>query len=164
MSVIDELVDANDSYAKEFKKGELPLPPKRKIAIVVCMDARIDPAKALGLEEGDAHVIRNAGGRLVEALRSIAISQQLLGTQEVAIIHHTDCGMLTFTDAQLRTKLREGLNADADNISFLAFRDLDQSVRDDIAIYRSSPIVRQDVPVRGFVYDVRSGKLREIRV
>src|SRR5581483_9051416 len=130
--------------------------------VVVCMDARIDPARALGLEEGDAHVIRNARGRVVEALRSLAISQQLLGTREVAIIHHTDCGMLTFTDADIRAKLRANLDADADDVAFLAFSDVDASVRADLAIYRHSPIVRQDIPVRGFAYDVHTGALREV--
>lgn len=162
--VLEQLIKANEDYAAAFtpEKSALPLPPGRKVLIVVCMDARIDPAKALGLQEGDAHVVRNAGGRVVEALRSISISQQLLGTQEVAIIHHTDCGMLTFSDQQLRDQLRSKLHANADHISFLPFNDLDQSVRDDLAIYRKSEIVRQDVPLRGFVYDVKTGKLREV--
>src|SRR5882762_3642936 len=114
MSVIDEFQQANSKYAADFQKGDLPLPPARKVAAVVCMDARIDPARALGLEEGDAHVIRNAGGRIADSLRSLAISQQLLGTEEVAIVHHTDCGMLTFSDDSLRKKLRTTLSADAD--------------------------------------------------
>jgi len=163
MSVSEEFLRANEKYAAKFDKGKLPLPPARKVAVVVCMDARIDPAKALGLEEGDAHVIRNAGGRLSESLRSLAISQTLLGTQEVVIIHHTDCGMLTFSDEIIRAKLREQRKADADAIAFLPFKDLDQSVRDDLAAYRASALVRQDIPVRGFVYDVHSGKLREIK-
>ncbi|WP_437612249.1 carbonic anhydrase [Sorangium sp. So ce834] len=162
MSVIDELLRANEAYASQFTKGSLPLPPGRKVAIVACMDARLDPARALGLEEGDAHVIRNAGGRVVEALRSLAISQTLLGTEAVAIVHHTDCGMLTFTDEDIRRKLRQTLSADADHVAFLPFSDLDASVRDDIALYRSSPLVRKDIPVRGFVYDVRTGRLREV--
>jgi carbonic anhydrase len=162
MAVIDEFLAANRDYAASFDKGELPLPPARKTAVVVCMDARIDPAKALGLQEGDAHVIRNAGGRVVEALRSLAISQQLLGTEQVAIIHHTDCGMLTFSDGDIRNKLRESLDADADHIAFLPFSDLEQSVRDDLKVYERSPIVRHDIPVRGFVYEVETGKLREV--
>ncbi len=162
MAVIDELIEANRAYASAFRKGTLPLPPGRRIAIVVCMDARIDPARLLGLEEGDAHVIRNAGGRMVEALRSLAISQQLLGTEEVMVIHHTECGMLTFTDADLRAKLRDNLGADADHIAFLPFPDLEASVRADLAVYRGAPIVRQDIPVRGFTYDVHTGALREV--
>ena len=162
MTVIDEVLAANRAYAAGFTKGDLPSPPARRLAIVVCMDARIDPARALGLADGDAHVIRNAGGRMVEALRSLAISQQLLDTQEVMVIHHTDCGMLTFTDAELRAILRERLGADADHIAFLPFQDLEESVRADLAAYRASPVVRQDIPVRGFIYDVRTGALREV--
>jgi carbonic anhydrase len=162
MSVIDELLRANESYAARFTKGDLPLPPGRKVAVVACMDARLDPARALGLEEGDAHVIRNAGGRVVDALRSLSISQSLLGTEAVVIIHHTDCGMLTFTDESIRTRLRETLSADADHVAFLPFSDLEESIRADLAVYRRATLVRQDVPVRGFVYDVRTGRLREV--
>jgi carbonic anhydrase len=163
MSVIDETLQANAKYAADFNKGALPLPPARHLAVVVCMDARIDPARALGLSEGDAHVIRNAGGRVSEALRSLAISQALLGTKEVAVIHHSDCGMLTFTDESLRKQLREQRGADADHVAFLPFGDLDQSVRDDLTAYKRSPLVRQDIPVRGFVYDVKTGRLREVK-
>lgn len=162
MTATSEFLRANETYASNFTKGELPLPPGRKVAVVVCMDARIDPARALGLEEGDAHVIRNAGGRIQDALRSIAISQTLLGTEEVVIIHHTDCGMLTFTDDVIRVKLRKERGVDADHVAFLPFKDLDASVRDDVAAYKASSLVRQDIPVRGFVYDVRTGKLREV--
>lgn len=163
MTVIDEMLKANKGYGATFSKGGLAMPPARKTAVVVCMDARIDPARALGLEEGDAHVIRNAGGRVVEALRSLAISQQLLGTQEVAIIHHTDCGMLTFTDADIRAKLRKSLGANADAVAFLAFDDVDRSVQDDLQEYDRSPLVMHDIPVRGFVYDVKTGGLREVK-
>jgi carbonic anhydrase len=162
MSVIDQTLRANESYAKRFEKGALPMPPARKLAVVACMDARLDPARALGLEEGDAHVIRNAGGRLADALRSLVISQTLLGTEEVMILHHTDCGMLTFTDAAIRHRLREDRGADADHVAFLPFDDLEESVRADIRAYRQSPLVRQDVPVRGFVYDVSTGRLQEV--
>jgi carbonic anhydrase len=163
MPVTDQFLKANDEYAARFHKGELALPPARKVAIVVCMDARIDPARALGLEEGDAHVIRNAGGRTNDALRSLAISQTLLGTEEVVIIHHTDCGMLTFTDDSIRKQLRSQRGIDADAIAFLPFADLDTSVRDDLKLYHASPLVRHDVPVRGFVYDVKTGRLREVK-
>lgn len=162
MTVIEETLHANQQYASGFSKGNLPMPPGRKLAVVVCMDARIDPARALGLEEGDAHVIRNAGGRVSEALRSLTISQLLLGTEEVAVIHHTDCGMLTFTDDSLRKDVRAKLNADADHVAFLPFSDVEQSVKDDLVQYRQSTIVRQDIPVRGFVYDVKTGRLTEV--
>ncbi|MBM4781350.1 MAG: carbonic anhydrase [Archangiaceae bacterium] len=164
MAVIDELVSANQNYSRDFQHGALPLPPARKIALVVCMDARIDPAKALGFKEGDAHVIRNAGGRFADALRSLAISQTLLGTQEVAFVHHTDCGMLTFTDASIRDKLKAERQVNADHVAFLAFPDLDESVRDDLRAYRASTLVRQDIPVRGFVYDVKTGAVREVKL
>lgn len=163
MSVIDEFVRSNASYAEQFTKGTLALPPARRVAAVVCMDARIDPARALGLEEGDAHVIRNAGGRISDALRSLAISQQLLGTEEVAIIHHTDCGMLTFRDEDIRGKLRTNLGADADDVAFLPFHDLTQSVKDDLTLYDKSPLVRHDIQVRGFIYDVKTGRLAEVK-
>ncbi len=163
MPVTDEFIDANRRYAEGFRKGALPLPPARKVAVVLCMDARIDPARALGLEEGDAHVIRNAGGRVSDAVRSLTISQTLLGTEEVVVIHHTDCGMLTFSDESIRAKLRKEREIDADALAFLPFTDLDASVRDDLAAYRTSPLVRHDVPVRGFVYDVKTGRLREVK-
>ena len=163
MPVVDELLATNERYAAGFDKGDLPLPPARQVAVLVCMDARIDPAKALGLAEGDVHVIRNAGGRASDdALRSLAISHELLGTREVVVVHHTDCGMLTFTNEQIRQRLHDRLGADASGIDFLPFGDLDQSVRDDVATIRSSPLVPNDVAVSGFVYDVRSGRLRRV--
>uniref|UniRef100_A0A8H7TQT1 Carbonic anhydrase n=1 Tax=Bionectria ochroleuca TaxID=29856 RepID=A0A8H7TQT1_BIOOC len=145
-SVIPEFEAANQKYAASFTKGDLPLPPGRKVAIVACMDARLDPARVLGLEEGDAHVIRNAGGRTVDGLRSLVISQQLLGTREIVIIHHTDCGMLTFTDTEIKSKIRNELSENADHIAFLPFHDLRQSVLDDIEIIKKSPLVL-DVPI-----------------
>src|SRR5262245_32458616 len=116
MAIVDEIRAANDQYAAGFAKGDLPMPPGRKFAVVACMDARLDPAKALGLQEGDAHVIRNAGGRAADALRSLVISEQLLGTNEVIVLHHTDCGMLTFDNATLQGICRERLDADASDI------------------------------------------------
>ena len=162
MAVIDELVQANETYARAFGKGHLPMPPARRVAIVTCMDARLDPARALGLEEGDAHVIRNAGGRTREALRSLVISQRLLGTTEVAVIHHTDCGMLTFTNDELRGRIQEDLGTDPGDIDFLPFGDVEASVREDVEWLRGSPLVPADVPIRGFVYDVSNGRVREV--
>src|SRR5579875_1822767 len=126
MSVADEFLQANERYAASFTKGDLPVPPARRVAVVVCMDARLDPARFLGLEEGDAHIIRNAGGRAADALRSLVISQQLLGTREIVVIHHTGCGMLTFTDQQLQQKLHDELGVDTDQ-QFLPFTDLQES-------------------------------------
>jgi carbonic anhydrase len=138
------------------------MPPAQRLAIVTCMDARIDPARAFGLEEGDAHVIRNAGGRAREALRSLVISQRLLGTNEIAVIHHTECGMLTFTNPDLHAKVKEDLGADASHIDFLPISDLEESIREDVAFLLSSPLIPGDVVVRGFLYDVRTGRLNEI--
>jgi len=163
MPVIDEFIEANSEYARSFDKGRLPMPPARKVAVVTCMDARILPSRALGLEEGDAHVIRNAGGRAQDALRSLIISQRLLGTREVAVIHHTDCGMLTFKNEDLRAQVKRELGADASGIDFLPFADVEKSVRDDVAALRDSPFIPRDFPVRGFVYDVRTGRLTEVR-
>lgn len=161
VSVVPEIIQANEQYAARFAGGDLPTPPRRKLAVVECMDARIDPAKALGLRDGDAHVIRNAGGRAADAIRSLVISQQLLGTREVVVIHHTDCGMLSFTDEQLRQKLRDDLHVHAD-ITFPPISDLEQGVRDDVELIRTSPLLLKDVPVSGFIYDVSTGWLRQI--
>jgi carbonic anhydrase len=166
MSLVPEFIAANEQYAARFAKGDLPMPPGRKVAIVVCMDARIDPARALGLEEGDAHVIRNAGGLARDAIRSLAISQELLGTREIVVIHHTDCGMLTFTNEDIREKLADSLGpeagAAAQEVDFQPFPDVEQSVRDDLAALRGSPLLRKDVPITGFVYDVKTGRLKEV--
>jgi len=163
MPVIDELIDANRGFAETFDRGDLPTPPARKVAIVACMDARLHPERFLGLEIGDAHVIRNAGGRASDdAIRSLIISSRLLGTREFAVIHHTDCGMVTFTNQDLHQKLAGETGADASAIDFLPFDDLDKSVWEDVERILASPFVDEDIPVRGFVYDVRTGKLREI--
>jgi carbonic anhydrase len=162
VALLDEVRAANDAYAAEFTKGDLPMSPGRKFVVVTCMDARLDPAKALGLEEGDAHVIRNAGGRAADALRSLVISQRLLGTQDVLVVHHTDCGMLTFDNPTLYGICREDLGEDASDIDFLPFSDLEQSVREDVEIIRSSPLIAKGTPVTGFVYDVKTGKIHEV--
>jgi carbonic anhydrase len=160
VSVVQEFQKANDAYASSFSKGNLPMPPARHVAVLTCMDARLDPARFLGLEEGDAHVIRNAGGRASEdAIRSLTISEQLLGTNAVVVIHHTDCGMVTFSNEDLREKLKQQLNADAEHIDFLPFKDLEQSVRDDVATIKNSPFIPENIEVSGFIYDVRSGRL-----
>ena len=162
MSVTDELLRANEGYASTFTKGDLPTPPAKKTIVVTCMDARLLPSRFLGLEEGDAHVIRNAGGRVQDALRSIVVSQRLLGTNEVLVIHHTECGMLTFKNEDLYAKVQQDLGADASDIDFLPFPDLEQSVRDDVRFLKESPLVPDDVSIRGFVYDVKSGKVTEV--
>ena len=161
MSVAEEFLQADERYAATFDKGDLPMPPARHVAVVACMDARLDPAKFLGLQEGDAHVIRNAGGRAADAIRSLVISQQLLGTRAVVVIHHTDCGMLTFTQEQLQQKLHADLGVHAD-LEFLPFSNLEQSVRDDVATIRASPLLLKDIPVRGFIYAVETGQLHEV--
>jgi carbonic anhydrase len=163
MTKFDEFLTANTTYAEEFDRGDLPMPPARHVAIVTCMDARLHPEKFLGLEVGDAHVIRNAGGRVSEdALRSLVISEQLLGTTEIVVIHHTDCGMLTFTNEQLAAKVQQELGVDVSGRDFLPFSDLEQSVRDDVEIVRSSPLIPSDIPVSGAIYDVRTGKVHEV--
>ena len=146
MAVTDELVEANEKFAAGFDQGGLPMPPARKVAVLACMDARLHPSKFLGLEIGDAHVIRNAGGRASDdAIRSLIISQRLLGTKEVLVIHHTDCGMLTFSNDQLREKLKAETGNDASKIDFLPFPELDRSVRDDVKRIKESPFVDKDV-------------------
>jgi len=166
MSIVSEFIAANQGYVAQFAKGNLPMPPARKAAVVVCMDARIDPARVLGLEEGDVHVIRNAGGRARDAIRSLAISQELLGTREIVVIHHTDCGMLTFTNEVIRAKLAEDLGpvagSAAADLDFEPFPDVDASVLEDVAAIKASPLVRPDTPISGFVYHVESGKIRQV--
>lgn len=162
-ALLGGLLEANRRFADAFDRGDLPMPPGRKLAVLACMDARLDPARFLGLDIGDAHVIRNAGGRASgDAIRSLIISARLLGTREFVVVHHTDCGMLTFTGEGLRRKLKEETGADASGIDFLEFSDLDESVREDVRRIRESPFIPGDIPVSGFVYDVRTGRLREV--
>jgi carbonic anhydrase len=162
MTETDTLLENNEAYAASFDKGDLPLPPGRKVAVLACMDARLDPARVLGLEEGDAHVIRNAGGVASDdALRSLAISQHLLGTEEIVVVHHTDCGMLTFTDEQFAEKMESETGRRPEWRTF-SFSDLEKDVRDTVERIRQSPFVPRTDHVRGFVYEVESGRLREV--
>jgi carbonic anhydrase len=162
MSHTDELVANNAKYAESFDKGDLPLPPGRKLAIIACMDARVSPYALLGLEEGDAHVIRNAGGVVTDdEIRSLAISQRLLGTEEIMVIHHTDCGMLTFNDDDFKAQIEQEIGIKP-QWAAEAFSDLDQDVRQSIARIKASPFVPRKDSVRGFVYEVETGRLREV--
>jgi carbonic anhydrase len=162
MTVTDTLVRNSQDYSSDFDKGDLPLPPAKKVAVLACMDARLNPYGVLGLSEGDAHVIRNAGGVVDDdAIRSLAISQNLLGTEEIILIHHTDCGMLTFTDEELAAKLEQE-TGERPEWSAHAFSDLDDDVRAGIEAIRSSPFIPRTGSVRGFVYEVESGSLREV--
>jgi len=164
MSVTDDLVRNNQSYSGSFKKGDLPLPPARHVAVVACMDARLDVHKILGLQEGDAHVIRNAGGAVTDdTIRSLAISQRLLGTKEIVLIHHTDCGMLTFHDDDLKRKIEEETGI-RPAFALEAFGDLDKDVKQSIARIKASPFIPNKSSIRGFVYDVRTGRLNEVGV
>jgi carbonic anhydrase len=162
MTETDRLLQNNESYAASFDKGGLPGPPGRKVAVLACMDSRLDPARVLGLEEGDAHVIRNAGGVVTDdALRSLAISQHELGTEEIVLLHHTKCGMQTFTDDEFAEKLERETGSRPEWRAH-AFADLEQDVRDSIDTIRSSPFIPRTDSVRGFVYDVDTGRLREV--
>jgi carbonic anhydrase len=179
--VLKEVLSANRKYVKEFDKGDLAMPPARAFAILTCMDARLDPAKYAGLSEGDAHVIRNAGGRASDdAIRSLVISYKLLGTREWFVIHHTDCGMETFTDDIMRGLLgssletstvdadgwhdhgKRGGSAEGKYIDWLTISDLAESVVEDVKRIRGHPLVPGRIPVYGYIYDVKSGKLIEV--
>jgi carbonic anhydrase len=162
MSVTDELVANNEAYAAGFDKGDLPMPPGKKVAVVACMDARLNPYGALGLSEGDAHIIRNAGGVVTDdEIRSLAISQRLLGTEEIILIHHTDCGMLTFSDDEFRRSIQQDTGIKP-AWAAEAFDDLDEDVRQSIARIQASPFIPRKDSVRGFVYEVETGRLREV--
>jgi Carbonic anhydrase len=181
MSVLPEVLASNTSYAAGFDKGELPMPPGRRFAILTCMDARLDPAKFAGLSEGDAHVIRNAGGRASDdAIRSLVISYKLLGTREWFVIHHTNCGMEFFTDDVMRGLLGQSLetaelgpdgfrdvgdgpgSSEARYIDWLTISDQPQSVVDDVTRIRTHPLVPRSIPIYGYLYDVKTGRLQEI--
>ena len=161
MSVTDELLANNARYAESFS-GPLPLPPSKHVAVVACMDARLDVYRALGIHEGEAHVIRNAGGVVTDdEIRSLAISQRLLGTEEIILIHHTDCGMLTFTDDEFRAALHADTGIKP-SWAAEAFDDIDADVRQCIARITADPFIPYKDSVRGFVYDVHTGELREV--
>jgi carbonic anhydrase len=162
MSVTDELLRNNDAYAAGFASGGLPMPPARQVAVLACMDARLNPYGILGLHEGDAHVIRNAGGVVTDdAIRSLTISQRLLGTREIILVHHTDCGMLTFSDDEVKAAIEAdtGLRP---HFALEAFKDLEEDVRQSLRRVKASPYLLHKDAVRGFVYDVNSGRLREV--
>ena len=162
MSAIDEFLKNNEAFAEGFDKGDLPLAPAKKVAIVACMDARLNPYPILGLSIGDAHVIRNAGGVITDdEIRSLAISQHLLGTEEIILIHHTDCGMLTFSDAEFEQML-EQKTGQRPEWRARSFSDLEENVRDSIQRITESPFVVRKDQVRGFIYDVNTGRLDEV--
>jgi carbonic anhydrase len=161
MSTTDDVLRNAEQYAASFDKADLPMPPGRKLAVVACMDARLIPTKVLGLGEGDAHVIRNAGGVVTDdTIRSLAISQHKLGTEEIILIHHTDCGMLTFRDDEFREQLQDETGVKP-SWAAESFTDLDRDLRQSIERIRNSPFI-PNKNVRGFVYEVETGKLREV--
>jgi carbonic anhydrase len=162
VSATDELLRNAESYAASFDNGDLPRPPARKIAVLACMDARLNPYTLLGLRDGDAHIIRNAGGVVTDdEIRSLAISQRLQGTEEIVLIHHTDCGMLTFTDDEFNRSVEDDIGIKPEWAAE-AFPDLDEDVRQSIARIQASPFIPRKESVRGFVYEVETGRLREV--
>jgi carbonic anhydrase len=180
--ILSEVLEANAKYSESFtEKGTLAMPPARRFAILTCMDARLDPAKFAGLAEGDAHVIRNAGGRASDdAIRSLVISYKLLGTNEFFVIHHTECGMLYFTNEKMREMLATSLETaqltaqgfqdvgkgpgspEGNYIEWLTFKDARQAVLDDVARIKTHPLIPKTIPVHGYIYDVKTGKLAEV--
>lgn len=165
MSSIDDILKANQQFASTFRTGSQPIAPAKKLAVLACMDARLNVERALGLDAGDAHIIRNAGGIADEsALRSLIISHRVLGTNQFIVINHTDCGMMKFDGDQLRSDLRATTGSDAAvPRSFHTFSDLEQNVREQMEAIRSHPWLSRDIAVRGFIYDVNTGRLREVQ-
>jgi carbonic anhydrase len=162
MTVIDDLLQNAGAYAETFDKGGLAIPPSRPVAVVACMDARLNPYALLGLQEGDAHVVRNAGGVITDdEIRSLTISQRLAGTEEIMLIHHSDCGMLTFPDDDLRRQIQLETGVKPEWAAE-AFDDLDEDVRQSVARIKASPFIPRKDKVRGFVYEVETGRLREV--
>ena len=163
MSVTDELLQNNARYAEAFDKGDLPIPPAKRVAVVACMDARLHVSRLLGLQEGDAHIIRNAGGVVThDEIRSLAISQRLLGTNEIILIHHPGCGMLTFRDDEVKAQI-EADTGIRPSFALEAFGDPDADVRQSIARIKASPFIPNKDSIRGFVYEVETGRLREVK-
>ena len=163
MTELNNILKANENYSKDFKHGNLPTPPSRKLAILACMDARLTVEDLLGLKTGEAHIIRNAGGIATDdAIRSLIISHELLGTEEFLVVNHTDCGMLSFTDEELRKKLSEKYKADASELKFHSFPDLEANVKNQVYKIKSTQFLPKDIPVYGFVYDVRTGILKQV--
>jgi carbonic anhydrase len=162
LSATDDLLRNAEGYAASFDTADLPLPPARKVAVLACMDARLNPYALLGLQEGDAHIIRNAGGVVTDdEIRSLSISQRLLGTEEIILIHHTDCGMLTFTDDAFKRAVQDDVGIKPEWAAE-AFDDLDEDVRQSVARIKASPFIPRKDSVRGFVYEVETGRLREV--
>lgn len=164
MTVFDEMLTHNEKYAQRFDLGHLQTPPVRKLVILTCMDSRMDLEQLLGLRVGDAHMIRNAGGLATDdVVRSLILSTHLLGTRSIAIIQHTECGLMSITDEEFRWRLSTSTGKDASHLRFHAFRDLDQNVHEQVARVRRDPFLPKQIEVRGFVYDVKRGKLREVK-
>lgn len=165
MSVFDEMLAHNERYAQSFGLGHLQTPPVRKLVILTCMDSRMDLEQLLGLQVGDAHMIRNAGGLATDdAVRSLILSTHLLGTRAIAIIQHTECGLLSITDEQMRFRLTTETGKDASQLEFHAFSDLDSNVAAQVKRVREHPFLQKNIQVRGFVYDVKKGSLREVHL
>jgi len=164
VSAVDDVLERNREYVEGFRDGDAPMSPRLPLVVLSCLDARVQPARFLALGVGDAHVIRNAGGRATDdALRSIIVSTQLLGTRECMVIHHTDCRMQTFTNDEVRQKLRAKTGVSADDIDFMPFDDLEASAQEDVRTIRAHPLLPKDLDVTAWIYDVETGKLDEVK-
>lgn len=164
MSYFENFIKANQAYIDRHGTAHLPIKPKTKVAIITCMDARLHVAPALGLDLGDAHILRNAGGRVTEdMIRSLVISQQQLGTQEVVVLHHTDCGAQTFKNADFIADLEERFQVNLQDKNFLPFTDVEESVRQDVALLKDSPLIPDDITIFGAIYDVDTGRISPVQ-
>jgi carbonic anhydrase len=166
MSLVDEIIAANRTYAETFDAANIPMPPRRHLAILTCMDARIYPNKIFGLNEGDAHIIRNAGARAADAIRSLALSQELQGTREILVLHHRDCGLLAPSNWEIRSRLVKSLGEHvtqpAAQIDFLPWPDVEEALRNEVYNIKTSPLIRPGTPVTGFVYDEQTGLIHQV--